>query len=177
MLHHSETGMEGDSSSGRRGRGRGTALSPLALRRSLFACISSPGTSEVPRERGGRAKKAGRGGRAGGGCRRGRRTATPSSPPPSADSPEHKVDPSPETPVHQPSPVVEEATSQSTSWGVWPEGQTPVGEVGAEEPELETADEAEGGEGTTVYQRGGTRLPPEPVTPAHKSLITPDGET
>ena len=109
--------------------------------------ISSPGTSEVPRERGGRAKKAGRGGRAVGGRGRGRQTTEPSSPPPPADSPEHWVDPSPETPVHQLSPVVEEATSQSTSWGVWPEGQTPVGEVRAEEPELETADEAEGSEG------------------------------
>ena len=90
------------------------------------------------------------------------------------------MDPSPETPVHQPSPVVEEATSQSTSWGVWPEAQTPVGEVGAEGPELETRDsddKAERGERTTVYQRGGTRLPPEPVTPAHKSLIAPAGET
>ena len=131
MLHHSETGMEGDSASGRRGRGRGTALSPLALRRSLLACMSSPGTSEVPRERGGRAKKAGRGGRAGGGRGRGRRTVAPSSLPPSADSPEHRVDPSPETLVHQPSPVVEEeATSQRTSWGAWLEVQTSTGRLG-----------------------------------------------
>ena len=42
---------------------------------------------------------------------------------------------------------------------------------------MDSDDEAKEGEGTTVYQRGGTRLPPEPVTPAHKSLITPDGET
>ena len=76
--------------------------------------------------------------------------------------------------------VEDEATSQATSRGVWPEVQTPGEEVGAKGPELETHDsddEAEGGEGTTVYQRGGTRLPPKPVTPAHKSLISPAGET
>ena len=64
------------------------------------------------------------------------------------------MDPSSETPVHQPPPVVveEEATSQHTTWSPWPELQMPEGEVGAEGPELQTPqgdedtdDEAEGG--------------------------------
>jgi hypothetical protein len=90
-----------------------------------------------------------------------------------------------ETPVHQPPPVVEEEiTSEQAAWSPWPEA--PEGEDGGEERwGDEDADEAgdeqaEGGEGTsssTVYQRGGTRLPTEPVTPAHKALITPDGES
>ena len=101
--------MEGETS-GSRGRGRGHALPPLALRRSLLESISSPppSTDEVPRGRGGR-KKTGRG-KAGGGRGKGRRTpAAASSPPPPADSPEHcRVDPSSDTPVHQPE-VEEEA--------------------------------------------------------------------
>ena len=54
--------------------------------------------------------------------------------------------------------------------------QSTEGEAGAEEA-VYTTDEKDVPEGTTVYQRGGTRLPPPPMTPAHKSLITPDGET
>ena len=175
--------MEGETSargSASRGRGRGTALAPQTLRRSLLESMPSPPTSEVPRGRGGRTKKTGRGGKAGGGHGRGRRTAAPSSPPPMADSPEHTVDPSSETPVQQPTPVfLEESTSTRTTWSPWadqPEQQMPEGEVGAEGP-VDTDDEDDvAAEGTTVYQRGGTRLPPEPVTPAHKALITPDGE-
>ena len=58
----------------------------------------------------------------------------------------------------------------------------PEGEVGeerevGEEEVVPTDDEAEGAKGNTVYQRGGTRLPAESVTPALRSLITPDGET
>ena len=86
------------------------------------------------------------------------------------------MDPSSDTPVHQPE-VEEEATSTRTTWSPWPdqpEQHTPEGEAGAE---LDTTDEEEVAEGTTVYQRGGTRLPSVPVTPAHKWLITPDGET
>ena len=104
-----------------------------------------------------------------------------------------------ETPVHQPPPVVEEeTTSEHVAWSSWPEGEdggavhegkdggaAPKGEDGGEErwgdeDTDEAGDEAEGGEGSsssTVYQRGGTRLPTEPVTPAHKALITPDGES
>ena len=169
--------MESETS-GSRGRGRGNALPPLALRRSLLESISSPPptTDEPPRGRGGR-KKTGRG-KAGGGRGKGRRApAAASSPPPPADSPEHcRVDPSSDTPVHQPE-VEEEATSTRTTWSPWPdqpEQHTPEGEAGAE---LDTTDEEEVAEGTTVYQRGGTRLPSVPVTPAHNSLITPDGET
>ena len=164
--------------SGSRGRGRGNALPPLALRRSLLESISSPPptTDEPPRGRGGR-KKTGRG-KAGGGRGKGRRTAAAaSSPPPPADSPEHcRVDPSSDTPVHQPE-VEEEATSTRTTWSPWPdqpEQHTPEGEAGAE---LDTTDEEEVAEGTTVYQRGGTRLPSVPATPAQKPLIAPDGET
>ena len=145
--------MEGETSTGSsasapRGRGRGTALPPLALRRSLLESISSPRTSEVPRERGGRAKKAG--GREGGGRGRGRRTAAPSSLPPSADSPEHRVDPSSKNLVV----VEEEATSQPTSWGVWPEVQTPGGRLGPRGRSwrcLVVMMRLRGGEGTTVY--------------------------
>src|ERR1041385_2201892 len=89
--------------------------------------MSLPPTSEVPRGRGGRTKRGGRAGRSGGGRTRGRRTGAPSSPPPPADSPEHRVDPSSESPV-----VEEEATSQRTSWGPWPEVETLEGEVGEE---------------------------------------------
>jgi len=106
--------MEGETTTGgsaSRGRGRGTALAPQALWRCFIESMSSPATSQVPRERGGRAKKARRGGRAGGGRGRGRRTAAASLPPPPADSPEHRVDPSLETPVV----VEEEATSQHTA--------------------------------------------------------------
>src|SRR3954464_310758 len=51
------TDMEGETS-GSRGRGRGNALPPLGLRRSLLESISSstPSTAEVPRGRGGRKK-------------------------------------------------------------------------------------------------------------------------
>src|SRR4051812_31245304 len=112
--------------------------------------MSSPPTSEVPRGRGGRTKWGGRAGRAGGGHTRGRRTVAPSSLPPLADSPEHKVDRSSESPV-----LEEEATSQRTSWGPWPEVETPEGEVGeerevGEEDVVPTDDEAEGAEGNTV---------------------------
>ena len=54
------------------------------------------------------------------------------------------------------------------------------GALGDEDANEAGDEQAEGGEGTsssTVYQRGGTRLPTEPVTPAHKALITPDGES
>ena len=171
------TDMESETS-GSRGRGRGNALPPLALRRSLLESISSPPptTDELPRGRGGQ-KKTGRG-KAGGGRGKGRRApAAASSPPPPADSPEHcRVDPSSDTPVHQPE-VEEEATSTRTTWSPWPdqpEQHTPEGEAGAE---LDTTDEEEVAEGTTVYQRGGTRLPSVPATPAQKPLIAPDGET
>src|SRR3954467_14081517 len=168
--------MEGQTS-GSRGRGRGTSLPPLALQRSLLESISSPPpptTSEVPMGRGGR-KKTGRG-KAGGDRGKGRRTtAAPSSPPPPADSPEHRVDPSSDTPVHQPE-LEEEATSTRVTWSPWPD-QSTEGEAGAEGSErVITTDDEEVAEGTTVYQRGGTRIPAPPVTPAHKSLITPDGE-
>src|SRR4051812_16251834 len=125
--------MEGETS-GSRGRGRGNALPPLALRRSLLESISSPpsSTADVPRGRGGR-KKTGRG-KAGGGRDKGRWTAAAaSSPPPPADSPEHcRVDPSSDTPVHQPE-LDEEATSTCTTWSPWTD-QSTEGEASAEGP-------------------------------------------
>ena len=180
----------GGSSSAPRGRGRVASIPPQALRRSLLQSMSSAGTSDAPVPRGrGRGRKGGRGGRAGGGRGRGRQTAAPSLPPPPADSPEHRVEASSEameTPVHQPPPVVEEkTTSEQAAWSPSPEVQAPEGEDGGEERwrdagSDEAGDEAEVGEGdlsSTVYQHGGTRLPIEPVTLAHKALITPDGES
>src|SRR3954469_9904972 len=72
------TDMDGETS-GSRGRGRGHALPPLALRRSLLESISSPppSTDEPPRGRGGR-KKTGRG-KVGGGRGKGRRTPAAAS--------------------------------------------------------------------------------------------------
>src|ERR1041384_4364040 len=126
ILDRFVTDMEGETS-GSRGRGRGHALPPLALRRSLLESISlpPPSTDEPPRGRGGR-KKTGKG-KAGGGRGKGRRTpAAASSPPPPADSLEHcRVDPSSDTPVHQPE-VEEEATSTRTT--DQPEQHTPKGE-------------------------------------------------
>ena len=86
-----------------------------------------------------------------------------------------------ETPVHQPPPVVEEEiTSEQAAWSTCPEGEDGGEERWGDEDVDEAGDEAEVGEGnssSTVYQREGTRLPTEPVTPAHKALITPDGES
>src|ERR1044072_8044214 len=113
--------MESETS-GSRGRGRGNALPPLALRRSLLESISSPPptTDEPPRGRGGRKKT--RRGKAGGGRGKGRRApAAASSPPPPADSPGPcRVDPSSDTPVRRPE-VEEEAAPPRTTGSPWPD--------------------------------------------------------
>ena len=92
--------------------GRGSSIPPHSLRRALDLSLQSPVTvasSSAGRGRGGKKKeKAARGGR---GVERGRKAATPSSPPPPAESPDHRaasskiepseVDPS-RTPLHEP---------------------------------------------------------------------------
>ena len=183
-------------------RGRGTSIPPLSLRRAFIDSIGTmAGTSSsasLPTGRGGRGGKK-RGG--GHGRGRGRQTATPSSPPPPAHSPEHgtaRVDPSEVeatgTPDHEPrvdGPSAHEtsahetpdqdgdrATSQETSgWGTWPdlrEGLSGHADGGGDDQFTDS--EGEVVEGATVYQRGGTRLPPVPATRELRPMIRPDGE-
>ena len=86
--------------------GRGGSIIPAQpLRRALLDSMQTTavGASSSAGRGRGRTKKAGRGGRGSG---RGRKAVTPSSPPPSADSPDHRtapsdVDPS-RTPLHEP---------------------------------------------------------------------------
>ena len=96
------------------GRG-GSIIPPQPLRRVLLDSMhtSAVGASSSAGRGRGRTKKAGRGG-CGSGI--GRNAATPSSPPPSADSPDHRtapsdVDPS-WTPVHEP-PVADPSPHQT----------------------------------------------------------------
>ena len=193
---------EAPSSSARGGRG---SIPPVPLRRPLLDSMGTPpgasSSASLPTGRGGRGgkKRGGRLGRRGG---RGRQAATPSSPPPPADSPEHvtaRVDSSEEeatrTPVHEPqvdgpsaheTPDLEasshdtpdQATSQETSgWGTWPdppEGPSGHADGGGDDPFTDS--EGEVVEGATVYQRGGTRLPPVPATRELRPVIRPDGE-
>ena len=90
------------------GRG-GSIIPPQPLRRALLDSMqtSAAGASSSAGRGRGRTKKAGRGGRGSG---KGRKSATPSSSPPSADSPDHTTAPSDmdpsRTPVHEP-PVVD----------------------------------------------------------------------
>jgi hypothetical protein len=151
------------------------------------------------RVRGGKKRGGGRG------RGRGRQIGTPSSPPPPAHSPEHmtaRVDPSEVeatgTPDHEPrvdgpsaheTPVPEasahetpdqdrdRATSQETSgWGTWPDPpEGPSGHADGGGDQF-TDSEGEVVEGVTVYQRGGTRLPPLPATREQRPVIRPDGE-
>jgi hypothetical protein len=182
----------------------GTSIPADSLRRALLSSLHTPvaASSSTP-VRGGRGKKRGsRGGRGGrGGRGKGRVAATPSSPPPPADSPEHRtarVDPSEEeatrTPVHEPrvdepstytTPVPEasshetpeqsrdEGTSRQTPWDTWPE--EPSGHADGGGDRFSDSD-VELPEGATVYQRGMTRLPPVPATRELRWLIRPDGE-
>ena len=74
--------------------GRGSSIPPHSLRRALDLSLQSPATvasSSAGRGRGGKKEKAARGGR---GVGRGRKAATPSSPPPPAESPDHRAAPS-----------------------------------------------------------------------------------
>ena len=75
--------------------GRGSSIPPHSLRRALDLSLQSPATvasSSAGRGRVGKKKeKAARGGR---GVGRGRKAATPSSPPPPAESPDHRAAPS-----------------------------------------------------------------------------------
>ena len=96
------------------GRG-GSIILAQPLRRALLDSMQTTpaGASSSTRRGQGRTKKAGRG-RHGSG--RGRKAGMPSSPPPSADSPNHRtapsnVDPS-RTPVHEP-PVVDPSPDQT----------------------------------------------------------------
>ncbi|KAM3279080.1 hypothetical protein ACQJBY_046404 [Aegilops geniculata] len=93
----------------------GSIIPAQPLRRALLDNMQKTTTSASSSAgRGqGRTKKAGRGGR---GSRRGRKVVMPSSPPPSADSPDHRtttsdVDPS-RTPVHEP-PVADPSPHQT----------------------------------------------------------------
>jgi hypothetical protein len=83
---------EAPSSSAR--GGSGNSIPPVPLRRALYEGMASPvGTSLsalLPTGRGGRGGRK-RGGRGGRGHGRGRQAPTPSSPPPPADSPEHRT--------------------------------------------------------------------------------------
>ena len=188
---------EAPSSSARGGRG---SIPPVPLRRALLDSMGTPpgpsSSASVPtggRGQGGK-KRGGRSGRGHG--RGGRQARTPSSPPPPADSPEHmtaRVDPSEEeamrTPVHEPwvdGPSADETsahetpdqgTSQETSgWGTWPDPpEGPSGHADGGGDEF-TDSEGEVVEGATVYQRGGTRLPPMPATRELRPVIRPDGE-
>ena len=172
----------------------GTSISADSLRRALLFSLHTPvaPSSSTPM-RGGRGKKRGsRGGRGGrGGRGRGRVAATPSSPPPPADSPKHRtarVDPSEgeatRTLVHDPrvdEPSTyetpeqsrDEGTSRQTPWDTWPE--EPTGHADGGGDHFSDSDE-EVAEGATVYQRGSTRLPPVPATREQRWFIRPDVE-
>ena len=96
--------------------GRGGSIIPAQpLRRALLDSMqtTAAGASSSAGRGRGRTKKPARGGRGSG---RGRKAVTPSSPPPSADSPDHRsapsdVDPS-RTPVHEP-PVADPSPHQT----------------------------------------------------------------
>ena len=96
--------------------GRGGSIIPAQpLRRALLDSMQTAavGASSSAGRGRGRTKKPARGGRGSG---RGRKAVTPSSPPPSADSPDHRsapsdVDPS-RTPVHEP-PVADPSPDQT----------------------------------------------------------------
>nr|XP_020164906.1 cell surface glycoprotein 1-like [Aegilops tauschii subsp. strangulata] len=96
--------------------GRGGSIIPgQPLRRALLDSMqtAAAGASSSAVRGRGRTKKAARGGRGSG---RVRKAATPSSPPPSADSPDHRtapsdVDPS-RTPVHEP-PIADPSPHQT----------------------------------------------------------------
>ena len=191
---------EAPSSSAR--DGRGTSIPPQTLRRALYDSMGTPeGTSssaKLPTGRGGRGKKrAPKGTRGGRG--RGRKAATPSSPPPPADSPEHRtatVDPSKveatRTPVHEPrvdNPCFPDASTRetpvpdassyetphaSTRWDTWPDlhQPEPSGHAdGGGDLLSDSGDEVVDG---TVYQRGCTQLPPVPATRKQRWLIKPE---
>ena len=180
------------------------------LRRALYRQYgdtpagASSSASCPPGEEVGGEKRGGRGGRGRG---RGRQAATPSSPPPPADSPEHRtarVDPSEveatRTPVHEPR-VDEPSAHEPRPTRLRPElrptrlrcqrlrpRRRPDGIPGRILHQPEPSGHADGGgdqfsdsegevvEGATVYQRGGTRLPPVPATREQRWLIRPDGE-
>src|SRR5215216_2801791 len=83
----------------------GSIIPPQPLRRALLDSMqtAAAGASSSAGRGRGRTKKAARGGRGSGRCRK---AATPSSPPPPADSPDHRTAPSgvdsSGTPVHEP---------------------------------------------------------------------------
>jgi hypothetical protein len=80
-----------------------------------------------------------------------------------------------ETSAHE---TLDQATSQETSgWGTWPdppEGLSGHADGGGDDPSTDS--EGEVVEGATVYQCGGTRLPPVPATRELRPVIRPDGE-
>ena len=111
-------------------RGRGVVIPPQNLRRALVDSMHTPPAPSAGASssagRGGRGKKRG-GGRGGRGAGRGRKVVLPSSPPPPAESPDHRsapsqVDPSDldpcRSPVHEPR-VNELWSSSLRSTSLW----------------------------------------------------------
>ena len=182
--------------------GRGGSIIPAQpLRRvplDSMQTTAAGASSSAGRGRG-RTKNPARGGRRSG---RGRKAVTPSSPPPSADSPDHRsapsdVDPS-RTPVHEP-PVADPSPHQtrvadpSPHVSPVPESssqKTPIPESSSHETP-EASGPTDGSEdtfsddsysddelvekGKKVYKRGCTKLPPVPTTPDQRWLIAPKG--
>ena len=118
--------------------GRGGYIPPQQLRRALVDSMMPPAGPSSSTGRGrGKKKRGSRGGRGGG---RGRKAVVPSSPPPTAESPDHRsalshvepsdLDPS-WTPVHEPradEPRVAEPSSQETRAPESSSHETPVPE-------------------------------------------------
>ena len=182
------------------GRG-GSIIPPQPLRRALLDSMqtTAAGASSSAGRGRGRTKKAVRGERGSG---RGRKAATPSSPPPSTDSPNHRTassdmdlswTPFHEPPVADPSPHQTRVADPSPYASLVPESsseKTPVSESSSHEtPEASGPDDGSKDtftnysynddelveKGKKVYKRGCTKLPPVPTTPNQRWLIAPKG--
>src|SRR4051812_33740972 len=148
----------------------GTTIPPESLRRALLDSMTKgtadthAGPSATPGARGVRGRKKGARGRAGarGRGRRSVTTASPSSPPPPVDSPEHRrrsVDS-----LEVDAPILDRPV-ESEGTALLVDGEPTATGWGEDAGEDDQGDEAEGGEGvagaegsssSTVYQRGAT---------------------
>ena len=183
--------------------GRGSSIPPHSLRRALDLSLQSPATvasSSAGRGRGGKKEKAARGGC---GIGRGRKAATPSSPPPPAESPDHRaapseIEPSEVDPSMADAPTADDkpraaepraaessphetpelrqghAESEPSPWEDWTESSA-HGCVQGGDYSPDSYSGGEWVEGCKVYQRGRTKLPPTPATPDQRWLIMPKG--